>query len=148
MWSIASTRECRDDEYYLDIFKWLNGGGAALCAAYILTLPLSEAEKGEFKGVAPATADKTELEEQNVEPGLAALEELIADARKGITEDTPHTLVAKAEELAGMIGAKPSFKNRGPSGKAVAAWLRTMRGVHRLRIDPKHPTHCGVVSAA
>ena len=137
----------RDPAYYLDMFKWLNDGGAALCAAYLLTLPLSDAEMAEFKGVAPATDDKVELEEQNVEPGLAALEELIADARKGMTEDTPYTLVANTEQLAGMIGAKSSFKNRAPSGKAVGAWLRTMRGVHRLRIDPKHPTHCGVVSA-
>ena len=101
----------------------------------------------EFKGVAPSTDDKVELEEQNVDPPLAALETLIADARSGDKADTPHTLVASADELAGLVALKPAFKNRAPSSQAISAWLRTMQGVRRLRIDPKYPTRCGVISA-
>jgi transcriptional regulator with XRE-family HTH domain len=137
----------RDDDYYLDMFKWLDGGGAALCAAYILTLPLSDAEMAEFKGVAPSTLDKIELEEQNVDPPLAALEDLIADARAGDKADTPHTLIASADELAGFIKLRPSFQHRAPSARAISAWLRAMPGVHKFRNDPKHPTWCGMISA-
>ena len=137
----------QDDAYYLDIHRWLNDGGAAMCAAYLLTFPLSDAEKAEFKGVAPATADKAELEEQNVDPQLAALEDLIADARAGITADTPHTLIASAEELAGFLKMRPNLQHRAPSARAISAWLRTMPGVHRFRLDPKNPTWCAVVTA-
>jgi hypothetical protein len=136
--------KANDAAYYLDMHQWLDNGGAALCAAYLLTLSLSDAEIAEFKGVAPSTTDKTELEEQNVAPPLAALEDLIADARAGITADTPHTLVASAQELAGYIKLHDV---RAPSARSVSAWLLTMPGVHRLRIDPKHPSHCGVISA-
>ena len=139
--------KARDPDYYTDMINWLDGGGAALCAAYILTLPLSAAEMTEFKGPAPSTADKVELEEQNVEPGLAALEDLITDARAGDRKDTPHTLVASSDELAGLIMLRPGFKNRPPSARAVSAWLKTIQGVQRLRIDPKNPTHCGMVTA-
>ena len=137
----------RDDDYYLDMFKWLEGEGAALCAAYILTLPLSDAEKAEFKGVAPATDAKIDLEEQNVDPQLAALEDLIADARTGLTADTPYTLVATADELAGFIKSKPGYQHRPPSGRAVSAWLAGIPGVHYIKGDPTRPGKCGVVTA-
>ena len=140
------TQKVRDPAYYDTVFKWLNDGGAAVCAAYLLTLPLSDAEKAEFKGLAPSTADKTELEEQNVDPALAALEDMITDARAEIAGDTPHTLIASAEELAELIKLKPNLHHRAPSARTVSAWLRTMPGVHRFRLDPKNPTHCAVIS--
>jgi hypothetical protein len=137
----------RDDAYYLDMVRWLDNGGAASCAAYLLTLPLTDAEIAEFKGVAPVTSDKLDLEEQNVDPGKAALEDLIRDAREGFTADTPGVLVASAEELSGFIELRPGFKNRAPTARVVSAWLMAMPDVQRIKIDPKHPNQCGVVTA-
>ena len=138
----------RDQSYYEGVYKWLDDGGAALCASYLLTLPLTDADIATFKGgVAPATPDKIELEEQNVDPPRGALEDLIADARAGITTDTPYNLVATADELAGWIKLKPSHQHRPPSARAVSTWLSTMPGVSRVKVDPKHPRHCGVVEA-
>jgi hypothetical protein len=131
----------RDPAYYLDMHKWLDDGAGALCAAYLLTLSLSDAEIAEFKGVAPSTPDKVELEEQNVAPPLAALEDLIADARAGITADTPHTLVASAQELAGYL----KLRDIRVTAQSIGAWLSTMSGVHRLRVS--RDRRCGVVSA-
>ena len=138
----------RDQSYYEGVHKWLEDGGAELCAAHLLTLPLTDAEIAEFKGgVAPSTPDKVELEEQNVQPQQAALEDLIRDARDGITTDTPYNLVATAEELAGFIALKSSHRNRAPSALAISSWLSTMQGVSRVRVDPKHPRQCAVVDA-
>ena len=136
----------RDLSYYKGVHKWLEDGGAELCAAHLLTLPLTDAEIAEFKGgVAPSTPDKVELEEQNVQPQQAALEDLIRDARDGITTDTPYNLVATVEELAGFIALKSSHRNRAPSALAISSWLSTMQGVSRVRVDPKHPRQCAVV---
>ena len=138
----------RDQSYYEGVYKWLDEGGAVMCAAYLLTLALTDADIATFKGgVAPATLDKIELEEQNVDPPRAALEDLIADARAGITENTPYNLVATADELSGWIKLKPSHQHRPPSARAVSTWLSTMPGVSRVKVDPKHPRHCGVVEA-
>ena len=140
--------KARDQSYYEGVYKWLDEGGAVMCAAHLLTLPLTDADIAGFKGgVAPATPDKIELEEQNVDPPRAALEDLIADARAGITENTPYNLVATADELAGFIKLKPSHQHRPPSARAVSTWLSTMPGVSRVKVDPKHPRHCGVVEA-
>ena len=137
--------KAREQEYYEGVHKWLEEGGAALCAAHLLALPLSDAEINAFKGgVAPSSPDKIELEEQNVQPQQGVLEELIEDARRGITTDTPHTLVATADELSGYIKIKGQ---RQPSARAVSSWLALIPGVRRVKTDPTHPRHCGVVSA-
>ncbi len=136
----------RDPSYYEDVHNWLAGGGAALCASFLLTLPLSDADINLFKGgVAPSTPDKIKLEEQNVEPQQSALEDLIEDARSGITVDTPYNLVATAEELAGFIKLKPGYHHRPPTARAVNSMLMALPGVKRVKIDPKHPNRCGIV---
>jgi Family of unknown function (DUF5906)/Bifunctional DNA primase/polymerase, N-terminal len=133
----------RETAYYTDMINWLDRGGAALCAAYLLTLQLSDAEIDEFKGVAPSTTDKAQLEEQNVSPPLSLLEELIADARAGITTDTPYNLVASAQELVGYL----KLRDMRVTAQSISAWLMTMPGVRRLRVDQKYPARCGVISA-
>ena len=133
--------------YYENLMAWFNGGGSELAAAYLLSYPLTEAEVKEFTGgVAPQTADKIELEHQNTVPQLAALEDILRDAREGV-DGTPTSLVATAEELSGWI------KLRGmqqPSPQNVRTWLLDMErrneGVRRLKLDPKAPHLCGVVS--
>lgn len=134
--------------YYVGLNDWLDKGGAELAAAYILNYPLSDAEKHEFiGGVAPETDDKTELENQNLHPHLAALEELIADARAGIRDGAPWTLVATADELTQMIKGKGVLH---PSPQNTRTWLLDMErqktGVRRLRVDPKEPSACGVTT--
>ena len=135
--------------YYQKLQHWLQTGGAALAAAYLMTLPLSDAEKQEFiGGVAPESDDKTELENQNTHPQLAALEDLIRDARAGIVDGTPKTLVATIDQLCALIKAKGLAM---VSPQNVRTWLLDMekrgQGVRRLKIDPKEPHHCAVVSA-
>ena len=133
--------------YYENLIAWLGGGGSELAAAYLLSYPLTEAEVKEFAGgVAPQTADKIELEYQNTNPQLAALEDVLRDTREGV-DGTPRSLVATAEELGGWI------KLRGlqqPSPQNVRTWLLDMErrneGVRRLKLDPKAPHLCGVVS--
>jgi hypothetical protein len=135
-------------EYYWPLQDWLHKGGAELAASFLLAYQMSEAETREFiGGRAPESDDKVELEHQNTQPHLAALEDLIADARKGLTENTPTCLVATAEQLASFI------KQRGlqstPSPQNIRTWLLDMErqgaGVYRARIDPKEPHLCGVV---
>ena len=136
----------RDQGYYESVYKWLDEGGAALCAAYLLTLSLTDADIRLFNGgVAPSTPDKIELEEQNVQPQQAALEDLIEDARNGITADTPYNLVATASELSGYI--KLTGAHRPPSARTIGAWLSTMPGVRRIKTDPTSPQKAGVVNA-
>jgi hypothetical protein len=133
--------------YYENLMAWLGSGGSELAAAYLLSYPLTEAEVKEFAGgVAPQTADKIELEYQNTTPQLAALEDILRDTREGV-DGTPRNLVATAEELGGWI------KLRGlqqPSPQNVRTWLLDMErrneGVRRLKLDPKAPHLCGVVS--
>lgn len=136
-------------EYYWFLHEWLYKGGAELAASFLLAYPLSQAEKREFiGGVAPESDDKTALEHQNAHPDLAALEDLIADARKGITTDTPANLVATTEQLCGFIFLRT---RRHPSSQSVRTWLLDMErqnnGVRRYRIDPKEHHQCGVVNA-
>jgi hypothetical protein len=135
----------RDPDYYEDIIKWLKDGGAELCASYLLTYPLTDAQKREFSGPAPESEDKAELEDQNMHPQQSVLHDLIYDAREGSKEGTPWTLVATAEELSRLIKGKNGVQ---PSVPAVSGWLRDMErrktGVRRCRIDPKHPAQCGV----
>jgi hypothetical protein len=136
-------------DYYLGLNAWLEGGGAELAASYLLNSTLTPAECNEFiGGVAPESDDKAELEQLNVHPQLAALHDLINDAREGLKDGVPVTLVANADELTQMIrdkGVKP------PTPQQTAAWLLNMErektGVRRLRIDPKTPHQCGVVNA-
>ena len=139
----------KSPEYYDTLIVWLANGGAKLAASYILGYSLTDAEKKEFLGVAPASSAKTELEYQNLPAPLAALHELISDARAGMTSDTPHSLVATAREIADLI------KRRGvqyaPTPQSVSGWLLEMErkgaGVHRLRVDTQSPHLCGVVHA-
>ena len=139
----------RGADYYEDMHQWLEGGGAGLCAAYLRAYPLTDAEKREFSVAAPDTSDKIELESQNLHPQQAALEELIEDARAGIKDNTPWTLVATADELAQMIKSRGAFY---PSSQNVRGWLSDMErrktGVRRLRIDPAKPHLCGVVATS
>ena len=136
----------RGANYYEDMHRWLEAGGADLCAAYLRAYPLSEAEKREFSAAAPDTTDKTELESQNLHPQQAALEELIDDARAGIKDGTPWNLVANTDELAAMIKAKGVLH---PSPQNIRTWLMDMErrgtGVRRCRIDPRKPSECAVV---
>ena len=149
---VVNRREAspRSTAYYKGVYDWLTGGGATLCASFLLAYPLSDAERGEFiGGVAPVTADKEELEEQNVHPQQGALEDLITDARAGITADTPHTLVATAQELAGFI--KLHGFHHVVTARSLGGWLLDMErrgeGVHRVKLDPNSPSAAGVVSA-
>jgi Family of unknown function (DUF5906) len=142
-------KQVQSPGYYEQLNGWLDSGGAELAASYLLAYPLTQAEKMEFiGGVAPESDDKLELEQLNTHPQLATLEDLISDARHGIKSGTPFTLVACAEDLSDMIRARGAFC---PSPQAVRAWLLDMErrktGVRRLRIDPKEPNKCGVVSA-
>jgi hypothetical protein len=136
-------------EYYQPLQDWLhNKGGAELAASFLMAYPLTQAEKHELiGGHAPESDDKIELEHQNTHPQLAALEDIIDDARKGITENTPYTLVANAEQLAAFVKIK-GFQTP-PSPQIMRTWLLDMErlktGVRRVRIDPKHPHMCGVV---
>ena len=63
-----------------------------------------------------------------------------------MTANTPHTLVATAQELSDLV-AMNGMKHRPPTPRAIGAWLSNMTGVHRLRVDPKRPNQCGVISA-
>ena len=135
--------------YYQPLQDWLhNQGGAELAASFLMAYPLTQAEKHELiGGHAPESDDKIELEHQNTHPQLAALEDIIDDARKGLTENTPHTLVANAEQLAAFVKLK-GF-HTPPSPQIMRTWLLDMErlktGVRRVKIDPKDPYLCGVV---
>ena len=133
--------------YYQALWRWLEqDGGAELAASYILHYALTDAEKQEFiGGVAPSTADKTELEHLNLHPGLAALEELLADGREG--KDPLAVLVATQSQIADHIAHE--VKNK-PSSQIVRTWLLDMErrktGVRRLRVDPRAPHLAGLVA--
>jgi Family of unknown function (DUF5906)/Bifunctional DNA primase/polymerase, N-terminal len=135
-------------DYYWSMHEWLNAGGAEMVASYLLSYPLTEAERREFiGGNAPETDAKIELEHQNTPPALAALEDIIRDARAGIVNDTtPNALVATAEELVALIKGRGLH---GPTPQNIRTWLLDMEkqntGVRRLRIDHKEPHLCGVV---
>jgi hypothetical protein len=133
-------------DYYKTLWGWLNSGGTERTASYLCALPLSDAEIGEFAGgVSPASDGKTALEDMNVDPGLAVLEDLIRDARNGIGAFA--ALLTTADQLSDHIG----LKVRKPSPRAVSSWLMDMKhqkkGVSPVRIDPKNPNACGVVFA-
>jgi Family of unknown function (DUF5906)/Bifunctional DNA primase/polymerase, N-terminal/Primase C terminal 2 (PriCT-2) len=130
--------------YYAALWDWLNAGGTDLTAAYLLALPLSDAEKrGFIGGVAPSSNAKAGLEEMNVDAALAVLEGIINDSRAGIGPF--NNLVGTADQLAEQVGQKI----RKPTPQVMHGWLMDMeyqkRGVRRLRIDPKNHNHCGVV---
>jgi hypothetical protein len=140
-------QKTEDLNYYWALHEWLKQGGDILAAAYLLQYPLTDQDIKEFTGgVAPETDDKVELENLNTHPQLAALEELIDDARKGMRDGVPHTLIATADELCQMIKDKGLLR---PSPQSIRTWLLDMekqgKGVRRLRIDPKEPHRCGVV---
>ena len=141
--------QARGPDYYKDIHDWLDAGGAELCASYLLTYPLTDAEKDEFTASAPATDDKDELESQNVHPHLSALEDLIEDARAGIKDGTPWPLVTTVDDLCLLIKAKGM---QTPSSKSVRAWLLDMErrgtGVRRCKVDPQKPLECAVVATS
>jgi hypothetical protein len=139
-------------DYYQTLYAWFDNGGAALAASYLLTYPLTDADKAELLGgVAPSTSDKAALEQMNLPPQQAALEALIDDAREGLKDNAPVELIATAHELAQMIHARGGL--RQPTDNQIGHWLlgmeRAKRGVRRYRVDPKHPeTGCGVASAS
>jgi hypothetical protein len=136
-------------DYFWNLHEWLKAGGAELAASYLLSYPLSEAEKREFiGGIAPENEAKIELENQNIQPQLAALEDIIQDIRDGVVNEmTPTALVATAETLALFVKARGVYQ---PSPQDIRTWLLDMEkqnnGVRRLRIDPRKPHLCGVVS--
>jgi hypothetical protein len=137
--------------YYQKLYAWFNNGGTELAASYLLGLTLTDTEQEEFKGNAPESADKAALEQLNIDPTRAALEALILDARAGIVEGTPHTLIANSQELVDLIrqfdkGVRP------PSSKAVSQLLSSMhrqgQGVRPYHIDATQPHACGVVKVS
>lgn len=139
-------KKSRNLDYYWRLHEWLNNGGAEKCAAYVLAYPLSESEKQEFVGPAPETDAKSELENLNIPAGLAALEEVLEDARAGVAG--PVNLVATAADLLDVIRDKLKYP---PTPRDIRAWLMGMekqgKGVRRRRIDPKNPNDCGVVKS-
>ena len=146
---VVNRREQKTEsiDYYGKLHDWLKSGGNEQAASYLLSYPLKAVDIREFSsGVAPDTDDKDELEQLNTHPQLAVLEDLIDDARNGIRDGTPHTLVATSEELSQLIKARGNYK---PSARFVSSWLLDMekrgKGVRRLKIDPKQPRVCGSV---
>jgi hypothetical protein len=137
-------------DYYWALHDWLRKGGVEKAASFLLAYPLAEVATREFiGGVAPESDDKTKLENTNINSHQSALEDVIRDIRDGIVDDrTPKVPVASAEELAGFIEAR-GFRNR-PTPQQMRNWLIDMeeqgKGVKRLKINPKEPHLCGVVS--
>jgi hypothetical protein len=132
-------------DYYWTLQQWLSDGGAELAAAYLARYPLSELERREFiGGVAPASDDKTELEHLNIHPALSALEELLADAGRGVgkLKDLVATQSQIAERLVDDVRLRPS-------SQLIRTWLLDMErrktGVHRLKIDPEAKHLAGLV---
>jgi hypothetical protein len=137
--------------YYQNLYAWFDNGGIELAASYLLGLTLTDAEQEEFKGNAPDSDDKAALEQLNVDPTRAALEALIRDARAGIKDGAPHTLIVRSQNLVDLIqqfdkGVRP------PSTKTVSQLLSSMhrqgQGVRPYKIDAKEPHVCGVVTVA
>ena len=133
----------RGAAYYDALRAWLDNGGAELAAAHLMALPLTQAEQMEFLRPAPVSADKDALENANIHPHLAALEDLIDDARQGDKNGTPHTLVATALELTQMIRDR-SMGSRPPTPRTISDWLFDMEGVQPVKSDPYRPRSCAM----
>lgn len=132
--------------YYQALWDWLNKGGTEITAGYLLSYSLSDADRQEFiGGTAPNSVAKSMLEQQSANPYQDALEEIIRDSKDGIGAFT--ALVADIGQLAEHIGYRTP---RRPSSQVVRGLLLDMEnrgtGVRRLKVDPKSPTHCGVIT--
>jgi len=131
----------RPDPYYDGVQDWLdNQGGLEAVALYLHMLPLSEADKREFRGPAPPNPDKDFLIQQNKNPILASLEEIIEDGQVALTT---------ISELAGIIEVRNKHQRFTP--QQVTAFLLDMehrgdKGVGRLRKDPRHRNSAGIVT--
>jgi len=136
--------------YYTDLWKWLKAGGAEAVAVYLHTYPLLDADRLDFVGgTAPMTPDKIGLIQQNLDPALSALEDLIDDVRTGSGTGIAGCL-ATVGQLADEIENRTGRKFR-PTNSQINAWLLDMerrdKGVGRLRKDPTKPGQCGPVAS-
>lgn len=137
----------KPEAYYESFNQWLDLNGP-LVASYLLTLPLTPAEKRKFSGgTAPDSADKALLEQLSVEAHLDELEQLIADTQAGVGGMAP---LATIDEIVSHLSARNPRDRSGLSGQKVRGWLldmeRRKKGVGRVRKDPTHPGGVGVVS--
>jgi len=137
----------RDAAYYSGLFDWMTGGGADLCVGYLFHMRLTPADVREFEGgVAPVTSDKLELERQNLPPGRIALEQVVQDARDGVSGSPG--LVVRVKDLLAPIH---DLGHRNVTATMIQSWLMDMEvhkmGVRRCRIDPNHPGQCGNVTS-
>jgi len=132
-------------KYYEDLQAWFDRGGRDEVAGYLHAYPLTEDHKKAFRGPAPESAAKDALIQQNKEPALAVLEDLIQDARDGTGPFDAG--LATEGELVDHIGQR--LRRHPPFPSQVRAWLydmeRQKKGVGRVRIDPSRPNECGVV---
>jgi hypothetical protein len=119
----------RDEAYYDDLKQWLNANQEK-AAAFLLALPLSDADKRNFRGGrAPDSTAKRELEELGLEPAKAVLEELIDDASKDLMGP-----LATVSDLAATLRNRGHIHTTEP---AVFGWLLEMeqrgKGVGRVK---------------
>jgi hypothetical protein len=133
--------------YYQQLWDWLGDqGGIELTAAYLLSLPLADADVKDFAGgVAPTSDAKDQLEQMNVHPALDVLEGLIEDGKNNIGPFT--SLLAEVSQIVDQIEIR---HGRKPPPQMVRAWLLDMedsgRGARRLRRETVG-NGCGAIAA-